>query len=190
MTRAALLALVLAIAGVACSGDDDDAAVPDGTTTTTSSTAPTSTTAKPASIEDEVTARYLAYWDARLAANEEGAPESDDELRDLATGAQLEQVLEETVRNREEGIAFRRPESSVAEHRVSIIEIADDVARLHDCSVNDGIVYRVATGEVIDDSVGTNSVEATMRLVDGVWKLEAARLLQQWDGMAGCALAE
>ena len=61
--------------------------------------------------------------------------------------------------------------------------------QLQDCATNDGIVYRVATGQVIDDSVVTRSVSATMRRVDGTWKLAEARVLQEWKGVAGCALS-
>lgn len=189
MRRAALLALAIAVA--ACGGDDDDV-VPDGTTTTTAAQTSSPSTSTSQVVDDEaaVSERYLAYWEARFAANEEGAPPSDEQLRELATGEQLESVLAEISRNREEGIAFRRPGSSVADRRLTIVAIDGDVARLQDCAVTDGIVYRVATGEVIDESVATHSIEATMRRVDGVWRLEAARLLQEWDGVAGCALAE
>jgi hypothetical protein len=54
---------------------------------------------------------------------------------------------------------------------------------------NDGVVYRVKSGDVIDDAVGTSSLEAVMRRIDGVWKLESTKLLQHWDGVSGCALA-
>ena len=59
-----------------------------------------------------------------------------------------------------------------------------------DCSINDTIVYRVATGEVVDDSTVTRSVSATMRKVDGVWKLASTSEIQKWEGVAGCALSE
>jgi hypothetical protein len=192
MTRTATLALAVVLVVAGCAGDDDE--VPVGTTSTTfattSSTSTTSTSAE-TDVEALATERYLAYWDARFAANEAPAANPDaPALRELATGAQLDSVIAETTRNRDEGIAFRRPESSVAERRVQIISIDPDVVRLQDCATTDGIVYRVDSGEVIDDSVVTHSIEATMRLVDGEWKLESAQLLQSWDGVAGCALAE
>ena len=193
MTRTATLALFVVLGIAGCAGDDDDE-VPVGTTSTTvaptSSTSTTLTNAE-TDVEALVTERYLAFWDARFDANSAPSADPDDPaLKEYATGEQLENVLEETVRNREEGLAFRRPANSVSERRPTIIEIDGDVARIHDCAINDGVVYRVATDEVVDESVATHSVEATMRLVDGEWKLEAARLLQRWEGVAGCALAE
>lgn len=62
-------------------------------------------------------------------------------------------------------------------------------AQLQECSVNDGVVYEVDSGQVIDDTVVTRSVEATMEQVDGVWKLAATRVVQSWEGVAGCALS-
>lgn len=191
MTRVAVLAVAIVLGAAGC-GDDDDTAIPDGTTTTTATTSSSTSSATNGAddADADVTDRYLAYWDARFAANEEDAPASDEQLREYATGAQLEKVLDETARNRDEGIAFRHPTSSVAERRPTVVAMEGDTATLQDCAVTDGIVYRVETGEVIDDSVATHSIEATMRRVDGEWKLEAARLLQEWEGVAGCALAD
>lgn len=187
-TRAAVLILAVAIA--AGCGDDDDRSIPVGTTTST--TEPTFTTETSAAVdaETELVARYEAFWDARFAANQEPVDPDDPALREFATGAQLENVIDETTRNRDEGLAFRRPANSVYERRVTVIEVAGGTARLQDCVTNDGIVYRVADGTVVEDSVATNSLEATMQLVEGEWKLASARLLQRWEGVAGCALAE
>ena len=49
----------------------------------------------------------------------------------------------------------------------------------------DGVVFE---GEVFYDEVQLN-VQAEMTRVDGVWKVSAARLLQRFEGVAGCALA-
>ncbi len=70
---------------------------------------------------------------------------------------------------------------------MKLINLEGDTAELQDCVTNDGIVYRVATGEVVDSSVVTRSLSATMRLVDGAWKLADTRVLQEWEGVAGCA---
>lgn len=191
MARIGMLIVAVAVVlGAGCS--DDDGAIPEGTTTTrqpTTSSGPTTSSTTSGGAESDVTRRYEAFWDARFAANQAPADPDDLDLPELATGAQLEEVLDETRRNRDEGIAFRRPQDSVYERRVTVISDDGDMARLQDCVTNDGIVYRIDTGEVIDDSVGTSSLEATMRRVDGVWKLESTKLLQHWDGVSGCALA-
>jgi hypothetical protein len=159
MTRVTTIAVALVLACAGCGGDDDDVAIPQGTSTsTTVQETTTSTTPMDAIDEDDVTARYEAFWDARFAANEEPVDPDSPALREYATGAQLEKVIAETRRNQEAGLA-------------------------------DGIVYRVDSGEVIDDEVVTHSIDVTMRRVDGEWKVESAQLLQAWDGVEGCALA-
>ncbi|HRW42149.1 MAG TPA: hypothetical protein P5193_11430, partial [Microthrixaceae bacterium] len=64
-----------------------------------------------------------------------------------------------------------------------------DRAVVQECVVDDGLVVSRDTGEVVDDSVSTHNVQAEMLRVDGVWKVSEARLLQQFEGVAGCALA-
>lgn len=196
-TAAGALALAVLVAASACSGDSEGA-IPTPSTqrrsATTSTTAvsasSTTTTAGATSVEQEITSRYLAFWDARFEANQATPNPDHPGLREYATGAQLENVLAETTRNRDQGIAFRRPEPSVYKRRVRVVAIEGDTARLQDCVTNDGVVYRIATGEVIDDSVGTRSLEAVMRRVEGRWRLESTRVIQEWEGVAGCALAQ
>lgn len=195
----AALLLTATVLLSACSGDGGGA-IADGTTTTTerrstatspTTTAPdaTGTTGAPAGAEAEIAARYTSFWDARLAANQ--APVNPDHplLPEYATGQQLDNVMSETRRRRDDGLAIRRPENSVTRHDVQVTAVDGEVATVQDCSVNDGIIYRVATGEVVNDDVVTQSVRATMRLVDAKWKLERATLVQEWQGVAGCALA-
>ena len=85
---------------------------------------------------------------------------------------------------------LRNPNDTITERRPTIVSIDGDEATIQDCSINDTIVYRVATGEVVDDSTVTRSVSATMRKVDGVWKLASTSEIQKWEGVAGCALSE
>ena len=199
MNRALRLVIVGLVALAACSSDDGTAAVSSSSTTSTTSTSPTSTSSTPpsssttATSDDdrdvEIVDRYVAFWDARFEANTEPVNPEDPDLAEYATGAQLENVREETRQRADAGLALRRPADTVTERRPTVIEVDGDVATLQDCAINDTIVYRVATGEVIDDSVVTRSVSATMRLVEGKWRLESTQELQKWEGVAGCALA-
>lgn len=111
-------------------------------------------------------------------------------LAEFATGPQLDNVVAETRRRLDDGLALRSADPSKTSHDVTVIRQTGDRAELQDCFVNDGIVYRTDTGEVVDDSVVTRSVSADMVLVDDVWKLERATVVQQWEGIAGCALAD
>ena len=198
--RGLVFAVVVAGLMLAGCGDDrnDEIVAPPpssseqqaATTETAPGEATTSSNGQEPTVEEEVIARYQAFWEARFEANR--APVNPDHpgLQEYATGAQLDQVLEETRQNLESGTAFDHPEEPIARRVVRVVEINGNEAVLQDCAVNDDIVYRVATGDVLDDDVVTHNVEATMRRVGGVWKLEAARLVQQWEGVAGCALAD
>jgi hypothetical protein len=190
------LLVVAALAVAACTGSNGQQAADDTTTTTagptTETTAgPTTTTAADEELapEEQVAQAYLRFWEVRLEANGEPPDPEHPALAQVATGEQLENVIAETRRRLEQGLAVRPPEPSVASHEVTVLRVGDTDAELQDCFVNDGIVYRIETGETIDDSVVTRSVSARMELVDGQWRLARATVLQEWEGVAGCALA-
>lgn len=205
-TRGGLVALavLLGIGTLGCSGDDG--ATPSTSTsegrrssTTTETTGPASTTESTTttsgstppgeSTEEEIVARYIAYWDARFAANS-GTPNPDDPaLRDFATGAQLDAVIAETRANLENGLAFRPAANPSDIQRVDVIQLEDDHAVVQECVVTDGVIYRRDTGEVVDGEVYTQNVRGELQRVDGVWRVSSARLVQQWEGVAGCAHA-
>ncbi len=180
----------------ACSSDDVDVGASATTTTGRDSVtllAPTPTpTSGPAgrerTVEDEIIDRYQGFWAARFEANQPPVNPDDPGLREFATGEQLETVIAGTRRNLEEGLALRRPESVLRRSDVRVVQIEGDEATLQECYVDDGIVYRVATGEIVNDAVATHNVRATMLRVDRVWKLASTSLVQRWEGVAGCAL--
>lgn len=205
-TRGGLVALtvLLGIGTLGCS--DDDGATPSTSTTaarrsstTTATTGPASTsesttstsgsTPPGESTEEEIVARYIAYWDARFAANS-GTPNPDDPaLRDFATGAQLDAVIAETRANLENGLAFRPAANPSDIQRVDVIQLEGDHAVVQECVVTDGVIYRRDTGEVVDGEVYTQNIRGELQRVDGVWRVSSARLVQQWEGVAGCAHA-
>lgn len=184
-----LFLLVLA----ACGGDSGSSAAPTPSSTASTTITPpsstnltTSTTVDPAG---EVVARYKQFWEVRFEVSRNPVNPNDPRLAQFATGRQLDNVVTETRQRLDQGLAVRRPEPSASKNRVKVIEVGSDTARLQDCATNDGIVYRVATGQVLDDGVVTRSVEATMRRVEGVWRLADTRVLQEWKGVSGCALS-
>lgn len=201
------LAILLGLGTVGCS--DDDSATPSTTTTTTTAASrsstttettdsttttgstTTSSTSEPSgqTAEEEIVGRYIAYWDARFSANS-GTPNPDDPaLREYATGAQLDAVIAETRANLEQGLAFRPAEDPVGIQRVNVIELQGDHAVVQECVVTDGVIFRRDTGEVVDGEVYTQNVRGELQRVDGVWRVSSARLIQQWEGVAGCAHA-
>ena len=200
------IAVLLAMVTIGCS--DDDEATPSTTTTeqerssttteatgsTSTTTTPTTTTSAPtpggeATEEDEIVARYVGYWDARFVANS-GTPNPDDPaLRDFATGAQLDAVVAETQANLEQGLALRQADDPLDYQRVDVIEIEGDRAVVQECVVDDLVVVRRDTGAVVNDAIATHNVRGELLKVDGVWRVSQARLVQRWEGVAGCAAA-
>lgn len=197
------LVVLVGIGAVGCS--DDDSATPSTSTTTASrsstSAATTGSTSTPDSttpstsspggqtVEEEIITRYTAYWDARFSANS-GTPNPDDPaLREYATGDQLDAVIAETRANLEQGLAFRPAEDPVGIQRVNVLEVQGDHAVVQECVVTDGVIFRRDTGEVVDGEVYTQNVRGELQQVDGVWRVSSARLIQQWEGVAGCAHA-
>lgn len=191
----AITALVLLLAGTGCSGSGDDEIVdpPTSSTTTRSlntSTSSTATSTGSSTPEDEILNRYEGFWRARLEANGATPNPDDPALREFATGSQLDNVIAETRQRRDDGLALRAAVPSRTEHDARVVSATADRAEVQDCFVNDGVLYRVATGEVVDDSVVTRSVSAVMVQEGGVWKLERATVIQEWEGVSGCALAD
>jgi len=86
-------------------------------------------------------------------------------------------------------VEFRRADEPADFREVSVISVDGDRAVVQECVVNDNLVVRTGTGEVVDGSVATYNVRGDMQRVDGEWRLAAANQVQRWEGVAGCALA-
>jgi hypothetical protein len=162
---------------------------PDRSTTTTTGAEPgLDSDAAESVISNEIVGRYVAFWDARRDANA-GIPNPDlPALRELATGEQLAAVIRETRKNLDDGLAFQDRSSPTAIQRVRLVNVEGDRARVLECVVDDALVIRRATGAVTDDTVATHNVLADLERIDGAWRVSAVRLVQRWEGVAGCAL--
>jgi len=184
---AAWLALV-SLAG--CNDSGKPTAAPTSTTRSVPTTGTSTTSSVTEGPAAEIVARYKMFWQVRFEANQPPPNPDLPGLADYATGQQLDKVRTETRDNLQQGLAVRHGPSSGARSSVKVLDVAGDEATVQECVVDDGVRYRFSSGEVVDDSVSTHSVRATMERVDGAWKLAAARLLQEWKGVAGCALSK
>jgi hypothetical protein len=70
-------------------------------------------------------------------------------------------VFEAAQANRVSGEALRLPPNSISEHRAEVISIEGDQATVRDCAIDDGLVVKLDTGEVLDDDVLTTLATAT-----------------------------
>jgi hypothetical protein len=205
----AALATLSAIAAPACSSDNQGASASTLTThvttsvdqstttselsTTTSTTAsPSSTTSTPGSSDvdhQEIVDRYVGYWQARFDANS-GTPNPDyPALAEYATGSQLDAVIAETRANLDAGVAFQARENSVASQKVTVVSVEGGEAVVQECVVDDGLLVRRATGEILNDDISTHNVRGRLLRVEGKWRVAGTTLVQRWEGVAGCALA-
>lgn len=164
---------------------------PTSSSTTSTTSAPPVTTGPTGAdaAEQEVIDRYLGYWAARLEANS-GVPDpAHPGLAEFATGAQLEAAMSEAQSNLEAGLAYRQREDPAAIQRVEVVSIDGDVAVVQECYVDDGLVVRQDTGDVVDDDISTHNVRGDLvREHGGPWRVSAVRAIQVWEGVAGCAL--
>lgn len=183
----ACLATVMLL--MACtSGDDDEKSSVSTSSKPTTTTEPAATTTTYATVEDEISSRYRAFWDARFAASSPPDPD-DSALREYATGEQLDHVVAEIRSHRDNGVAFRHAETPANFRKIEVVNVSDTTAVIQECVVSDDVVYRPESGEIVDDRVATYNLRGEMTKVDGVWRLSKATAVQRWDGVAGCALA-
>lgn len=214
-----LLILIASVALAACSSGGDDASAPSSSltpsvesestaspttvepTTAPTSEAPVSTeaeetpTTEPATeaeapIEHVLADQIRGYFDARSAANAAPAPNPDDSrLADYAVGEELAAVVASTQGRLDAGEAIRPGSAGLADIRVGFVDAGASGASAAACAVDDGVIYDLATDVVVNDDVVTHTYQIDLELHDGVWKVSRIVRVQQWEGVAGCALS-
>ena len=152
-------------------------------TTTTATTSAAAST-----VEQQLAARVRGMFAAREAANAAPAPNPNSpQLAEFASGEALQSIRDETTRRRDQGQAIRASTANVAQLRVGFVTVTGSTATVAACSVDDGVIFEVATGRVLNDSVMTHNYRIDLEQVGGVWKVSRIVRLQQWEGVAGCA---
>lgn len=159
------LALLSAAAVMACSGDDDSDNTPTASATQSTTTSPSATP----SIEDEVIAGYLEYWDvysdAVFSLNDSG-------LEEVMTGPQLERTLEEISSLRQQNRAAKID----VEHNFVVLNLdsAAGTAVVRDEYANHSAFVDADTKELIGQPASGEIIKDTYSLtqVDGTWKVE------------------
>jgi len=167
--------------------------VPTSTTTTGSTTttaAPQPTTEAPAAIEEVLANRVRGYFDARAVANAAPLPNPDDPgLAEYASGEELAAVVANTARRRDAGQAIRSGDAGLAHIGVGFVSAEASSASVAACAVDDGVIYDLESGDLVNAGVVTHNYQIDLELIDDVWKVSRIARIQQWEGVAGCALA-
>ena len=99
----------------------------------------------------------------------------------------MQSIRDETTGRRDQGQAIRASTANVARVRVGFVTVTGTTATVAACSVDDGVIFEVATGRVVNDSVITHNYRIDLEPVGGVWKVSRIVRIQQWEGVAGCA---
>jgi hypothetical protein len=141
-------------------------------------------------IEEILADRVRAYFAARLVANAAPAPNPDDPgLAEVASGRELEALVENTRTRLDAGQALRPGDEGLGEVRVGSVEVDGATASVAACSIDDEVIFDVATGEVVNDEVVTHNYTIGLELRGDVWKVTEIVRIQQREGVGGCALA-
>lgn len=158
------------------------------TTTTVASNALATLTAPTPPAQQVVATRIRAFFAARDAANSAPAANPDaPELADAASGTALQDLRDETTRRRDAGQAIRNGQQNLAAIRVGFVSIDGASATAAACSIDDGVIFEVATGRVVNDAVMTHNYRIDLELTGDVWRVSQIVRIQQWNGRAGCA---
>ena len=162
---------------------------PESTDSDQTSTMPEPTTGD-SPIEEILADQIRGYFEARAAANAAPAPNPDDpRLAEFAVGEELAAVVASTEARRDAGQAIRPGDAGLATIRVGFVDAGASGASVAACAVDDGVIYDLATDAVVNDDVVTHNYQIDLELHDGVWKVSRIVRVQQWEGVAGCALS-
>lgn len=160
--RAAALGAAALVLLAACpSGEADNTKAPPSTTTTTTTTTP---------VEDQVVAAYLGFWDAVFAAGNPPDPDNPA-LAEFATGFQLERSRAVAAEDHAGGIGTRQGEPPTR-HDPRVVRVTEGEAVVVDCWLDTDVLYRIETGERVDDRQVWTRGEFHLVVVEGSWKVE------------------
>lgn len=164
---AALGVAALGISGAACSSEHSSSSP---SSSTTASTAPAETTTTVAAGSDAVAA-YRAFWEDFLAASDPMDPESP-RLAEHATGEQLAAVRSSFLAAKAAGNVIR----GTYDLAPRIVSAGADTVVISDCYDDQTGVYSAANGARQEkDDPRRHLVTATVKYVDGVWKVAAVK---------------
>ena len=176
--------LVVAIAGwlVARGGGAKDQPVEPAVGTTTIQVT-TTVAVDPATLAGEA---YVAFEGAFSAAA--AIPDPDfPALTETATGDALADAVEQLRAWQLSGRVARAVGPVNEGVRVIGASPSPDGFLVRACHVNDDQVVVAATGQVVNADVVTRLYNVAMVQEEGRWKVSQLRVVERWEGVAGCA---
>ena len=99
----------------------------------------------------------------------------------------LTRLRDSNYGRRQVGQRVRFPENSIYHVEPEQVEFPDDTtAKYTNCTYDDGVIYEVATGRIVDGDVGTVRFSVTFRNLAGMWMLAERDIDGTWNGVAQC----
>jgi hypothetical protein len=178
----------------ACSSGDSKASAGKSSTTvaqrspsTTAATTETSAaTATRSGEEAKILAAVDGFWTTLVKSSQPPDPNYPG-LRKYLTGKQLETSLAVVNKRRVLGQAVRLPPHAQYRHSPTGVSYTKATAVVEDCGVDDGILYDVRSGRILNDTISTTRSRITLQRIEGQWKVSDLVRVESWDGVAGCA---
>ena len=149
------------------------------------------------SSDDPFGTTLAAYWALLHQARQEPWIYDEAQLDAVAVGAGRDRFLQR-IDNLGAAESVVPPDGSVFEVRLSDLRVGSEVAVGEECVLDDFVhlvVRDARTGEryepplVTDDRVFTHRYGVTFQRVDGVWKVADRVLIEEGEGVSGCARA-
>lgn len=170
-----IVTVLMAAALTACGGDNDDSANNTDSTDPRPTVAASATPSPTATVEDEIVAAYLRYWEAytKAALNLDSSA-----VEGFASGDELGSIRQEIESLRLQGVALR----VVLTHKPVVIETTANSATLLDEMVNNSFYVDPKTKEPPIASGSGEVLRDTFYLqkVDGKWVV--TRSVRQKEG--------
>ncbi|MEM7141358.1 MAG: hypothetical protein AAF548_10030 [Actinomycetota bacterium] len=193
MRRIPLVLLCVVLAATAC-GDDGDAAPAPTTSTTSTASSTTSTTtteAAPtttaeATDEELIIAVVERFYEIVVEAN--NPPMLDNPIWDeVATPDFADGLRSRAAGNLEDREGLRNPSINPEEIIApNVLEIANDVAFMEFCLLDDTIAYDLDTDAVIDDSVVFVWIQQTLSKTNDGWRVADTTSIERFGSEAPC----
>lgn len=162
-------------------------------TTAAPTTIPTTTAPQPKLVyshhftaaQQEVAQGYFAAERAFLDAS--ARPRlSQTLLAATHTSAMLAAARGDVAALAKEGEAARLPPASAYKVQISQVTIHGTKAEVELCSVDDRVLYKPATGHIVDSTVISRRSKATLRKIRNSWLLAEQRSEAKRHGVAAC----
>ena len=129
---------------------------------------------------------YIAFEEAVAAAG--AIPDPDfPALRETATGQALADAVEQLRAWQLSGRVTRAVGPVTDGVRVTGASLTTEGVRVRACEVNDDQVVIADSGQVVNADVVTRLYDVTVVQEGDRWKVSQLRVVERWEGVAGCA---